>query len=147
MPQSSISTHPFSDVPCFSKTTQPPGYNQQMVNSFVYHPCLSRLGSRLTLTFIRHLTLISSNLIKQKKIGLLFRIKFKQFYTFSAYSKLQCVFTLYVRFSLIILNIFVCRYCCKFFVIKLFYLLPQVVHSVFGVLPCVHIKCIGYFLR
>ena len=32
------------------------------------------------LTFIRHLTLIEKNLIKQKNISLLFRIKFKQFH-------------------------------------------------------------------
>ena len=80
----------FSDALSFSKISQPPGYNQQMVNSVVYHPCPSTLASRLTLTFIRHLTLINSNLIQQKK--------FKQFYTFSAYSKLPCVFTLYVIF-------------------------------------------------
>ena len=53
-----------------------------------------------TLTFIRHLTLINSNLMKQKKMSLLFWIKFKQFNIFSAYSKFQCVFTLYVHFSL-----------------------------------------------
>ena len=29
-PQSSISTHPFSDVPYFSKISQPPGKNQQI---------------------------------------------------------------------------------------------------------------------
>ena len=91
----------FSDVPSFSKMSQPPGQNQQMVlNSVVYHPCPSRIASRLTLTFIRHLTLINSNLIKQKKISLLLRINSKQFHTFSAYSKLQCVFMLYVHFSL-----------------------------------------------
>ena len=31
-----------------------------------------------------------------------------------------------------ILNIFVCSYCCKLLAIKFFYLLPQVIHSVFG---------------
>ena len=62
----------FSDVPSFSKISQPPGQNQQMVNSVVYHPCPSRLASRLTLTFIRHLTLINSNLIKQKKLAFSF---------------------------------------------------------------------------
>ena len=55
----------FSDVPSFSELSQPPGYNQQMVlNSVVYQPCPSRIASRLTLTFIRHLTVINSNLIK-----------------------------------------------------------------------------------
>ena len=59
----------FSDVPSFSKISQPPGWNQQMVlNSAVYHTCPSRLASRLTLAFIKHQTLINSNLIKQKKI-------------------------------------------------------------------------------
>ena len=61
----------FSDVPSFSKISQPPGQNQQMVsNSVVYHPCPSRIALRLTLTFIRHLTLINSNV--SKKISLLF---------------------------------------------------------------------------
>ena len=90
----------FSDVPPFSKISQPPVWNQQIANSVVYDPCPSRLTSRLTLTFTRHLTLTNSNLIKQNKISLLFRIKFKQLHIFSAYSKLQCVFTLYVHFSL-----------------------------------------------
>ena len=27
-----------------------------------------------------------------------------------------------------------------------FYLLPQVMHSTFGVLLCAHVTCIGYFL-
>ena len=53
----------FFDVPSFSKISQPLGQKQQMVNSVVYHPCLLRLTSRLALTFIRHLTLINSNLI------------------------------------------------------------------------------------
>ena len=60
----------FSDIPSFSKMSQPPGQNQQMVlNSVVYHHyCPSRIAPRLTLTFIRHLTLINDNLIKQKKL-------------------------------------------------------------------------------
>ena len=62
----------FSDVPSFSKTSQPLGQNQQMVNSVVYHPCCSRLASRLTLTYIMHLTLINSYLIKQKKLAFSF---------------------------------------------------------------------------
>ena len=52
------------------KVSQSPGQNQQMVNSFVYHPCPSRLVSRLILTFI-----IS------KKSSLVIRINFKQFHT------------------------------------------------------------------
>ena len=49
----------FPDVPYFSKTSQHSGQNQQMVlKSVVYHhPCPSRIAARLTLTFIRHLTL------------------------------------------------------------------------------------------
>ena len=44
-------------------------------------------------------------------------------------------------------HFWVCSYCCKLFVIKFFYLLPLVIHSVFGVLlPCAHVTCIGYFL-
>ena len=65
----------FSDVPSFSKMSQPPGQNQQMaLNSVVLppHPCPSRIASRLTLIFIRHLTLINSNLIEQKKSGFSF---------------------------------------------------------------------------
>ena len=62
----------FSDVLSFSKISQPAGQNQ-MVNSVVYHPFPSRLASRVTLTFIRHLTLINSNLIKQKKLVLSFK--------------------------------------------------------------------------
>ena len=58
-----------SDVPSFSKMSLPPGKNQQIVlKSVVYHhPCPSRIASRLTLTFIKHLTLINTNLIQQKK--------------------------------------------------------------------------------
>ena len=33
----------FSDVPSFSKISQPLSKNQQMVNSVAYHPCPSRL--------------------------------------------------------------------------------------------------------
>ena len=74
------------------------------------------------LTFIIQLTLINSNLIK-KKDSLLFQIKFKQFHTFCVYSKLQCIFTLYVYCSFVlILDIFVCNYCRKLFVIKYFLL-------------------------
>ena len=91
----SISTHPFLMFPFFFQKC----LNPQV--SVVYHPCLLRLASRLTLTFIRHLTLINSNLIKHSKISLLFRARFKQFHVFTAYSKLQCVFILYVHFSLL----------------------------------------------
>ena len=34
----------FSEVLSFSKISQPPGQNQQMVNNVVYHPCPSRLA-------------------------------------------------------------------------------------------------------
>ena len=46
-PQSSISTHPFSDVPSFSKISQSPGQNQKNGNSVVYQPFPSRLASRI----------------------------------------------------------------------------------------------------
>ena len=46
----------------------------------------------------------------------------------------------------IILNIFVCSYRCILFVINFCYLIPQVMHSVFGVLSCAHVTCMGYFL-
>ena len=64
----------FSNVPSFSKMSQVTGQNQQIVlNSVVYHhPCSSRIASRLTLTFIRHLILINTNLIQQKKNSRLF---------------------------------------------------------------------------
>ena len=91
----------FSDVPYFLKISQAPGYNQQMLNSVVYNLCPSRLALRLTLIFIRHMTWINSNFFKQKKISLLFWIKFKQFHTFSVCSKLQFVFSLYMHFSLL----------------------------------------------
>ena len=45
---------------------------------------------QILLIFIRHLILIKSNLSK-KKSSLLFRIKFKQFHTFTTCSKLKCV--------------------------------------------------------
>ena len=51
----------FSDGPSFSKISEPPGQNQQMVlNSVIYHPCPSRSASMLTLTFLRHLTFIAT---------------------------------------------------------------------------------------
>ena len=63
----------FSDVPSFSKISQLPGQNQQMVlNSVVYHhPCPSRIASRLTLTFIRHLSDLNKyqlDLAKQSRL-------------------------------------------------------------------------------
>ena len=56
----------------FFKNISNQGQNLQMVNSVVYHPCPYRLASRLTLIFIRHLTLINSKLIKQKKLAFSF---------------------------------------------------------------------------
>ena len=54
-----------SDVPSFSKMSLSPVKNQQMVLKCVvyHHPCPSRIASSLTLTFIKHLTLINTNLI------------------------------------------------------------------------------------
>ena len=89
----------FSDVSCFSKMSQPPGQNQQMVlNSIVYHPCPSRLASRLTLTFIRHLTLINSNLINHEKQSSLFK-NVKAVPYFSAYSKFQLYYMYIFHFN------------------------------------------------
>ena len=71
------------------------------ITHFVFlHPFLRR--PQVLLTFIRHLTFIKRNLNnqKKKKKRLLFRIKLKQFRTFSASSKFQFVFTLYVHFPL-----------------------------------------------
>ena len=130
----------FSDVPSFSKMSQPPGQNQQMVlNSVVYHhPCPSRIASRLTLTFIRHLTLINSNLIKQKQKKM------------AIFLVLITNCSVYLHFMYIFhcndFEYFVCSYCCKLFVTKFFYLLPQAMHSLFGVLPYAHVTCIVFFL-
>ena len=112
----------FSDVPSFSKISQPPSKNQHIVKSVFYHPCPLRLASRLTLTFIRHLILINSNLIKQKN-SLLFRIKFKQFHTLAnTYSKLYLHYMYITFFTVIILSIFVWIYCCELFFINVFLL-------------------------
>ena len=63
----------FSGVLSFSKISQLPGQNQQMVNSVVYPSCPPRLASRLTLTFIRHITLINNRLIMQNKLTISFK--------------------------------------------------------------------------
>ena len=138
----------FFDVPSFSKISQPLGQNQQMVsNSVVYrHPCPSRIASRLTLTFIRHLTLINTNLIQQKKqsppLNKVYAIPYFQcIQQILVQNYIICTFLI-----VIVLNIIMCSYCCKLFVVNFFYLLPQVMHSVFDVLPCAHVTCIGYFL-
>ena len=109
----------FSDVPSFSKMSQPPGQNQQIVlNSVVYHhPCPSRIASRLTLTSIRHLNLINTNLIQQKK-QFFFLIKLKQFHTFQCIQQIQVYNCVICTFLIVIfMNIFVCSYCCKLFAI------------------------------
>ena len=134
----------FSNVPSFSKIPQPPGQNQQMVlNSVAYHPCPSRIVSRLRLTFIRHLTLINSNLIKPKKNCSSFLNKVSAISYFYCIQQIPVYNYICTFFIVIVLNIFVCSYCCKLFVIIFFYLLPQVMHSVFGVLPCAHVTCMG----
>ena len=138
----------FSDVPSFSKMSQPPGQNQQMIlNSVVYHHrCPSRIASRLKLTFIRDLTLINTNLIQQiKQLSLSNKVQaipyFQCIEQILVYNYIICTFL-----TVIVLNILMCSYCCKLFVIKCFYLLPQVMHSAFGALPCAHVTFIGYFL-
>ena len=60
VPQFSIVTHPFLMFHLFQKclNTQVRTKKWYILNSVDYHhPCLSRIASRLTLTFIRHLTL------------------------------------------------------------------------------------------
>ena len=44
VPQSSVLTHPFSDVPLFKKYLNPQAATNRMVKSVVYHPCLFRLA-------------------------------------------------------------------------------------------------------
>ena len=78
------------------------------INHFVILHSFLRI-SQILLTFTRYLTVIKSN--------------FKQFHIFNAYSKLQRVFTLCVRFSLYqFLAFILCSYFCKLFVIKDFLL-------------------------
>ena len=43
-PQSSILKHPLPDVPFFQKYLKPQLKTKKLVNSVVYHPCLSRLA-------------------------------------------------------------------------------------------------------
>ena len=101
----------FSDVLSLSKISQPPDQNQQ--------PCPSRLASRLTLTFIRHLTLINSNLIKQKKLAFSFEESLNK--SILIVHIANCSVYIICTFSIvIILNIFVCSYRSKLFVIKCF---------------------------
>ena len=88
----------FSDVPSFSKMSQPPGQNQQMVlNSVVYHPCPSRIAFGYDSIFLVHIA-----------------------------SKFQCIITLYMY--IFHCNSFEhfceCSYSCKLFVI-IFYLLTS----------------------
>ena len=47
VPQSSISTHPFSDVPSFSKISRLSVRTNKIVSGAVYHPYLSRLTSKI----------------------------------------------------------------------------------------------------
>ena len=82
----------FSDVLFFFKNISTPRLEP---TNGIKQCCLPPLSFKIslniyeTLTFVRHLTLINRSLIKQKKV-----------YIFSAYSKVQCLFTLYVHFSL-----------------------------------------------
>ena len=102
------------------KNISPPGQNQQMVISVVYLPCHSRLASRLTLTFIRHLTLINRNLIKERNQSSLSN-KVETIPYFQCIQQIPvCIYIICTFFIVIILNIFVCSYCCKLFVIIFF---------------------------
>ena len=58
-PQSFISTHPFSDVPSFSKYFNPQVRTNKLVNSVVYHPCPSRLASGIHPYFFKLLRVLS----------------------------------------------------------------------------------------
>ena len=79
--------------------------------------CLSPLTFKISfkpqLTFTRHLTLMNSNLIKQKNYPF-FWIKLKHFHTFSVY-----LYYMYI-FHCNNFEHFVCSYSCKLFVIKFF---------------------------
>ena len=80
------------------------------------HFHFQRYHNLLKSIFIRHLILIKR---KQKK-SVFLQIKFKQFYTFIAYSILQSVFRSYADAIIFHCNsfdhFFVCNYCCKLFV-------------------------------
>ena len=133
------------DVSFFSKTSQLLGQNQQIVNSVVYHLCSSRLALGLTLTFIRHLTLTNSNLIKYKKLVSSFKQSLNNSILLVHIANCSvCIYIMCTFFIVMILNISVCSYCCKLFIINFFYLLPQVMHSVFGVVPCALCLCYMY---
>ena len=58
-PQSSISTHPFSDVPSFSKYLNPQVRINKLVNIVVHHPCPSRLASGIHPYFFKLLRVLS----------------------------------------------------------------------------------------
>ena len=59
-PQSSISTHPFSDVSSFSKISQPPDQNQQIGKQCCLPPLLpSRLASGIHLYFFKLFRVLS----------------------------------------------------------------------------------------
>ena len=103
----------FSGVPSLSKISQPPGQNQQMVNSVVYLPCHLRLASGLTLTFIRHLTLINRNLIKERNLSSLSNKVSTIPYFWCIQQIPVCIYFIFTFFIVIILNIFVCSHCCK----------------------------------
>ena len=65
MPLSSISTHPFLMFPLFQKYLNPQVRANKMVNSVVYHPCPSKLGSRIhTFIFLNSFRALSKILVE-----------------------------------------------------------------------------------
>ena len=59
-PQSSISMHPFLDVPSFSKISQPQVRKKKLVNSAVYHPCLQDYPQGCILSYFLKLVRVLS---------------------------------------------------------------------------------------
>ena len=109
------------------------------------HPFLRR--SHIFLTFTRYLTLINSNLIKPKKQPSLSN-KVQTIPYFQCIWQIAiCIRIICSFFTVITLNIFVCSYCCKLFVIKYFLLTSSSdKYSAFSDVPCADATCIGYFL-
>ena len=91
-----------------------------ITHSVVLHLFLRR--PHILLTLVRHLTLINSNLLKQKfQPSLLNKVQ-----TIPYFQCIQqiavCIYIIRTFFTVMILNIFVYSYCCNFFVIKYFLL-------------------------
>ena len=99
MPQSSISTHPFSDFLSFEKISEPPSQNQKMVNSVVYHPCTSRVTSRIHFFHIplNYLGFYLSQFV-ELSLTCIFHLMWETFFQFMVLTFLEnalnlCIFT------------------------------------------------------